>query len=170
MCSGSLVERAVGFQMGISMAVLATPDAELRQFSKAPGRLELMLNRVIGGRGEGMVSLENRWKWAHALLAETPRDPHLPMGLLMVGDIAWEGLSDPAHGVYSPTVRAFVDQLEGVSDPILRRRFANAIEDGFLRRTSAFSEAAGALSVLRSYAERAASREEGLIFCRWEDW
>ena len=101
------------------------------------------------------------------------------------------GLSDPTHAIYSKTTKAFARELSNLSESTLRNRFdplrvprpgrggrpilPAPDEDKYRKLLLStaevtFRELVSYFSSLRKFSLRAAEKDMGLLFCRYEDW
>ena len=168
--------------MGISVSAVMATDEQIREFRENPSRLEDLLNRTIPSGGEEVCYLGDFWDALHYVLTEGGDRSELPLCVLKRGDVRYsKGLSDPAHAVYSATVRALAGELQGLSESILRERFdlpkmlEARVYPGRLwvfpdLADDTFRELMSYFRGLRDFATEAAREEKGLVFCRYEDW
>ncbi len=177
--------------MGISISVLMASDDQIRDFIAQPSRLEDLLNSTIPYTTEDCCYLANCWHGLHYLLTGEITGGDLPLCALRRGEVTFAGLSDPTHAIYSKTAEAFAGELSKLSEAILRKRFdplkvpgpgrgGRPIlpapgEDRYreLLLNSAegtFRELLTYFSGLRDFSLRAAEKNMGLLFCRYEDW
>ena len=168
--------------MGISMSAVMTTDDQIRDFRQNPSRLEDLLNRTIPFESKDVCYLADFWDALHYVLTEGADGSELPLCVLKRGDVKYsEGLSDPAHAIYSATVRALAGELRGLSESTLRERcdprkmFEARV---YPRRLwvspdladDTFRELMSYFRALRDFATEAARENRGLVFCRYEDW
>jgi hypothetical protein len=170
-----------GATMGISMSVLMITDDQIRDFSQSPSRLEDLLNRTIPFVSKDLCYLADFWDGLHYVLTAGPDGAEVLLGVLKRGDVKYsKGLSDPAHAIYSATVRALAEELQGLSESRLRARFdprkmleacvypgrmwvfPDLADDTFRDLMSYFRR-------LRDFATEATRENKGLVFCRYED-
>jgi len=177
--------------MGISISVLMATDDQIHDFIAQPSQLEDLLNRTIPFTTGDYCYLSNCWHGLHYLLTGEVEGGELPLCALRRGEVTFADLSDPTHAIYSKTAKAFARELSDLSEPILRKRFnplkvprpgrggrpiLPAPDNDKYRKLllsnaeDTFRELISYFSGLREFSLRAAEKDMGLLFCRWEDW
>ncbi len=166
-------------------------DDQIRDFRSQPSRLEDLLNRTIPYTTEDCCYLANSWHGLHYLLTGEVKGGELPLCALRRGEVTFTGLSDPTHAIYSKTAKAFARELSELSESTLRKRFDPLkvprpgrggrpilpAPDADKYRKLLLScaeetcrELISYFSSLREFSLRAAEKDMGLLFCRWEDF
>ena len=179
--------------MGISISVLMATDDQIRNFIAQPSLLENLLNRTISYHyvSEDCCYLANSWHGLHYLLTGEVNGGELPLCALRRGEVRFTGVSDPTHAIYSKTAKAFARELSELSESKIRERFdplkvpragrggrpvlPDPDAEKYRKLLLTFAEETcreliSYFSSLRELSLRAAEKDMGLLFCRYEDY
>jgi len=166
--------------MGISISVLMATDAQIRDFRAQPSGLENLLNRTIPYSTEDKCYLADCWHGLHYLLTGEVKGGELPLCALRWGEVTFTGLSDPTHAIYRDTANAFARELSKLSEstlwerfdpnkvPIAGRRGRPIIVPALAKHI--FPELLSYFFRLQKFSIRAAEKDMGLLFCRYEGY
>lgn len=164
--------------MGISMSIFSVTDAQINQFSQDPSQIDAFIHSTPNRRG---CYLADFWDGLHFLLNREYDSRELPLAALKVGDVAYQGVSDQLHAIFSHTAQAFAVELQSLSTTTLQERLdlGKMVEARVYpirpwlfpeHRESTFRELMFYFDRLRDIAVEASAGGQGLLFSRYEDW
>lgn len=164
--------------MGISVSVYPVTDSQISRFSQDPSRIDEFIHNTPNHRG---CYLADFWDGLHFLLTGRPDSRELPLAALKRGDVAFRGVSDQAHAIFSRTTQAFTVELQSLTAAVLRERLdlGKMVEAPVYpvrlwlfpeHEESTFRELMFYFDRLRDVALEASAGGQGLLFSRYEDW
>lgn len=167
--------------MGMSVSVLKVTDDQIRAFQDDPARAMALVNRVVPYASEDECYLADFWHGVHFLLAQQVEAVAPPLGAVLQGDVTYQGGAEPLHAIYSATTKALADEMAGLTEAALHRRYDPPrmqkvypvrywLTNERLDAEQSFPELYGYFRKLAKTAVAAARDGKGLLFCRYEDW
>ena len=112
--------------MGISMALLAAADHQIRDHLDAPQTADACFARVESMPDSERCLLHDRWAVIHFLCVGDMEDGRPPLGLLRAGEIEVPATSELTYAVSAGAAQAWSAALRALTDEELRRRLDEA--------------------------------------------
>jgi Domain of unknown function (DUF1877) len=162
--------------MGIKMSVLMVTDEQIYNFIQYPQALETLLNETIPSLSEENCFLSDYWDALHYILTPEINQTELPLAALKKGDVYYsDGLSDPAHAIYTKTTKDLAEELKKLSRSELTERcnLGRTIKHHVYRNRYATGDEEELLDyfgTLRNFVNKAVIENKGLVFTCYEDW
>jgi len=146
--------------MSINISVIMVSDEQILAAREDPSALDDLLNRTIPFHGADCCDLLEVWRDLDTLI--TGGRPELG---IRRGDIEFEeGMSDPAHAVFSEGAKRFAAQLDAVAEAM------EAEPEKSQRGLTAakVNDLLPYFKHLHAFVQGAVGKGSGLVFCTWE--
>src|SRR6266545_2995096 len=151
--------------MGKSETVVMVTDDQIRDFVKKPSRLQDFVREAIALiRDPRCCHLFDWWAIIHYAITDGVPNAPLPLGAIRRGDVQYS--KEPAHALYTATVKALAEKLKEITDSSVKktldaRDMKTMVYPGrywVSPQLAAGGEFLGELHGFREFANRAASQ------------